>query len=139
MDKSIFTDKKIIPNNNDLFNSLNDTYDFWIQIKEYVYLRYPTAIDEWNYSGEKHGWHFRIKDKKRTIIYLLPRNHYFKVAFVFGQKAMDLIIKSQISDSIKNELQTAKVYAEGRGIRIDVNNDAIINDVKELIDIKLTY
>ena len=139
MDISIFTDKNSIPDSSDLINSLGDTYNLWQLIKEYVHLKYPTALDEWNYSGEKYGWSFRIKDKKRAIIYLLPRNKYFKVAFVFGQKAMDLIMKSQISDAIKNELQAAKVYAEGRGIRIDVNDEGIINDVKELIDIKLTY
>ena len=139
MDISIFTDKNSIPDSSDLINSLGDTYNLWQLLKEYVHLKYPTSLDEWNYSGEKYGWSFRIKDKKRAIIYLLPRNMYFKVAFVYGQKAMDLIMKSQISDAIKNELQTAKVYAEGRGIRIDINDEGIINEVKELIDIKLTY
>lgn len=139
MDISIFTDKNNIPDSSDLINSLGDTYNLWKLIKEYVHLKYPTALDEWNYSGEKYGWSFRIKDKKRAVIYLLPRNKYFKVAFVFGKKAMDLIMKSQISDAIKNELQAAKVYSEGRGIRIDVNDEGIINDVKKLIDIKLTY
>jgi hypothetical protein len=137
MDKSIFIDKTKLPSDNDLIEGLGETYQLWQSIKDYVYLKYPKAIDLWNYSGDKYGWSFRIKDKKRAIIYLLPRDKYFKVAFVFGQKATDSIMKSQISTSIKSELDSAKVYAEGRGIRIDIKDEKILNDIKKLIDIKI--
>ena len=46
-------------------------------------------------------------------------------------------MSSQVSDVIKTELDSAKVYAEGRGIRIDVKDPMIIDDIKQLIDIKL--
>jgi hypothetical protein len=137
LDKSIFTDKTKLPGDNDLIERLGETFQFWNLIKDYVHLKYPKAIDLWNYSGDKYGWSFRIKDKKRAIVYLLPRDKYFKVAFVFGQKATGSIMKSMVSDSIKTELSSARVYAEGRGIRIDINNEIIINDIKELIDIKI--
>jgi len=137
MDKSIFIDKAKVPIDKDLTEGLGETYHIWQLIKDYVHLKYPKTFDEWNFSGEKYGWSFRIKDKKRAIIYFLPRDKYFKVAFVFGQKATDLIMKSNISNAIKTELDAAKVYAEGRGIRIDVNNETIINEIKALLDIKL--
>ena len=80
---------------------------------------------------------YRIKDRKRAIIYFLPRDKYFKVAFVFGQKATDIVLKSNISPDIKTELEQATKYAEGRGIRIDIKNDSILPDIKQLIEIKL--
>ncbi|MEI8045872.1 MAG: DUF3788 domain-containing protein [Bacteroidota bacterium] len=132
---SIFTDKNKLPNDNDLKESLGDTYQLWKLIKDYVISKYPKGFEEWNYS--KYGWSLRIKDKKRAIIYLLPRDRFFKVAFVFGQKATDMIMKSEIANSIKTELDSAKVYAEGRGVRIDIKDNTIIDDIKELIDIKL--
>lgn len=137
MDKSIFTDKNTTPSNDELASSLGATNDLWKAIMDYVHLKYPKALDEWNYPGDKYGWSFRIKDKKRAIIYLLPRDKFFKVAFVFGQKATDIIMQSQISQAIKTELSAAKVYAEGRGIRIDIKNDNIIADIRKLIDIKI--
>ena len=85
-DKSIFTDKSTIPDENRLIESLGDTYLMWKMIKEYALLNDINSIEEWNYPGEKYGWSFRIKDKKRAILYLLPREKSFKVAFVFGQK-----------------------------------------------------
>ncbi len=133
--ESIFKDKNKQPNKNDLKESLGDTYQLWQLIEDYVISKYPKGFEEWSCS--KYGWSCRIKDKKRAIIYLLPRDRFFKVALVFGQKATDIIMKSQIANSIKTELDSAKVYAEGRGIRIDIKNNVIINDIQELIDIKL--
>jgi hypothetical protein len=139
METSIFMDKKVIPTDTDLSVSLSGTYDFWKSIKAYVYLKYPPAMDGWSYSGDRYGWSFRIKDKKRAIIYLLPREGFFKVAFVFGQKATDAILTSGISEAIKSELASARVYAEGRGVRITVRGELNLEDIKELIDIKIAY
>ena len=71
------------------------------------------------------------------MIYLLPREVFFKVALVFGQKATELILASTVSEDLKNELKAAKVYAEGRGIRVEVKNKSIIDDIKKLIAIKI--
>lgn len=99
---------------------------------------YPKAFKEWKYSGVKYSWGFRVCDQKRVIIYLLPRDHYFKIAFVFGQKATDIILQSNVSQAIKDELRAAKVYAEGRGIRIDVKDDSDMKDFLTLITIKIS-
>jgi len=139
MDISSFTDKKRVPTDGDLFYALGETYVLWHKIKEYAHFNYRGAIDVWNHPGEKYGWNFRIKDNRRAILYLLPRESYFKVAFVFGQRATDVIMKSEVSEEIKSVLSSAKAYAEGRGIRIDVKNDTVIKDIKKLIDIKIAY
>lgn len=136
-DISIFTDKAIVPKNEDLVANLGTTYSIWMQIREYVYQQYPNGVEDWNFPGKKYGWSFRIKDKKRAILYFLPRNNYFMVAFVFGQKAIDQILETNISETIKNDLLTAKKYAEGRGVRIDVKDETSIPDIQKLIEIKL--
>lgn len=138
MDTSIFGDKNTIPVDNDLIEALGEGHGFWKDIRDYVYLRYPNAIDEWKHSGIKYGWSFRIKDRKRVIVYLSPRDKFFKVVMVFGQKAMDRIMNTDISDEIKEMLSSAIVYAEGRCIRIDVVDNNYIGDIKKLIDIKLS-
>ncbi len=138
-DISIFTDKKIVPKESDLAEILGQTHKLWNSICEYTISKYPDGKQEWNFPGQKYGWSFRIKDKKRTIIYLLPRKHFFKVAFVFGDKAVNEIMLSDISDDIKNELSIAKKYAEGRGIRIEISNENQIQDIEKLINIKLRY
>jgi hypothetical protein len=136
MDTSVFADKNIKPGESDLKRALGKAFKYWQIIHKYVHSEYENAFDEWSMTGAKYGWSFRIKDKKRVLVYLLPRDIYFKAAFVFGQKATDEIMKSTVGKEIKDELSAAKVYAEGRGIRFDVN-DKNVKDVLLLIDIKL--
>lgn len=136
--KSIFTQKSEIPTEAQLQTALGTTYDYWQTFAEHTKKLYPKATEEWHFSGDKFGWSFRIKDPKRILIYLLPRDQFFKVAFVFGQKATDAIMESNITQSIKTELQAAKPYAEGRGIRIEIKNESLLNDIKHLIRIKIS-
>ena len=107
--KSIFLDKHITPTAKDVETALGETHTYWQKLVEHTYNLYPDATEEWHFSSEKFGWSFRIKDKKRILMYLLPRDKFFKVAFVFGQKATDEIMESNITEIIKNELQAAKV------------------------------
>jgi tRNA U38,U39,U40 pseudouridine synthase TruA len=140
MDTSVFTEKACVPSDADLRSALGATYSAWQHIRDEVVKKYPDAESVWAFSGAKYGWSFRMKDKKRAILYLLPRQSYFKVAFVFGQKAFKSIVdNAAISRDIKRELEAAKVYAEGRGIRIDVKGKAVLKDVGRLIDIKLAH
>jgi len=67
----------------------------------------------------------------------LPREKFFKVALVFGQKATDKLLESNIAETIRTEIKAAKVYAEGRGIRIEVRDKSILADIKKLIEIKV--
>lgn len=134
---SIFTDKNTLPSQQDLKVALGPTFELWEALAAFVKTRYPAASEEWNFPGAKFGWSFRMKDKKRAIVYLLPRDQHFEVAFVFGQKATDLILVSGVSDRIKTDLQNARVYAEGRGLRIEVRDAAVLQDIKVLVDFKL--
>ena len=137
MATSIFTEKSKIPTDEDLMIALGTTYGAWYLIRDYIVAKFPISIAEWYFPGDKYGWSTRIKLRKRTILYLLPREGYFKVGFVFGQKAVDMITGSQMNTDIKKELEAAPVYAEGRGIRLDIKDSKLISDIKELIDIKL--
>jgi len=139
MDCSVFLDKESEPTEEMLKDYLRSTHSLWLSIRKMTFDHYPDAKEEWNFPGKKFGWSFRIKDKKRAIIYLLPRDSYLKVAFVFGQKATDAIMSSDIDSGIKEELATARVYAEGRGISISVENDRLLSDIDKLISIKLKF
>jgi hypothetical protein len=137
MDSSIFMDKNKAPDEAMLAAALGKTCALWKEIEKYVCGKYPAAVKEWKMSGAKYGWSYRLSDKKRVIIYLLPRGNYFKTAFVFGNKAYEEVLESNVSPDIKKELKAAKVYAEGRGIRIDVKTKSDVKDILKLIDIKL--
>ncbi len=87
---------------------MGTTFNSWQAIAEYTKEKYPNAVEEWNFRSEKYGWSFRLKDTKRVLVYLSLRDMFFKVAFVFGQKATDVLLESSISEDIKMKLKQQK-------------------------------
>lgn len=136
---SIFIDKAHTPDEHELQMALADNYMYWQQLHQFVLEKYPAAIGEWNYPGKNYGWSYRLKDKKRAIIYLLPRQGFFKAAFVFGGKATEAILNSDFPEEIKVNLQNARVYAEGRGLQVEVRDNANIPVIRRLVEIKLAH
>ncbi len=139
MDMSIFEDKTKVPTLDELKKALGEKHTLWEQIRTYLLNLYPEAKEEWNFPGKKYGCNFRMKDKKRAILYFLPRDGFFKIAFVFGQKAYKHIMESTVAENIKKDLSEARVYVEGRGVQIVVNDSKIFPDIHQLIEIKLAH
>ena len=135
--KSIFTNKDFEPTDNELKEALGETYPFWKTLADYTIKSATDSKATWNYSGDKFGWSYRISDRKRVLIYLLPREGFFKAAFVFGQKATENILNSNCQESILLQLKNARVYSEGRGIRIEIKDGQLLDDLKNLILIKI--
>jgi len=138
MEQRIFEDISVKPDDKELSVAYGENHALWKEIRNFVFERDPKATEEWFTSGKKYGWSFRIKDKKRAIIYFIPFDNFFKVAFVYGEKATREAFDSNLSAEIKAIIETAPVYAEGRGFRINVSEPIIIEDIKKLIAIKLS-
>lgn len=135
--KSVFTEPGTEPTDADLQRELGETLKLWQDVEQYTLSLSPKFKREWKFTGKNYGWSFRISDSKRVVIYMLPREGFFKVGMVFGAKAADLVLKSNVSPEIKKELSAARVYAEGRGIRLEIKDASLIKDIKELIGIKI--
>ncbi len=115
-DISVFMEKSEVPTDEKVAEKLGTKYGLWEALRNHVMEIYPAGKQEWNFPGKKYGWSFRIKDKRRAILYFLPREGYFKVAFVFGEKALAAILESDVEKAIKTDLQNARKYAEGRAL-----------------------
>ena len=135
-DQSIFLDKDRRPSEHDISSVLGKMYVHWKSIRDIVLEKLPGTVQEWNYS--RLGWNYRLKGKKSVIVYLMPQASQFKASFVFGAKATEQAMEANISEAIKQAMSEAKVYAEGRGFRIEVRNAKAASDIKKLVDIKIT-
>lgn len=136
MDSSIFTDKDHPPTQVDIKQVLVKSYPWWQELVNYILDQHPAAKEEWNYS--KAGWNCRVKDSKRVIVYLMPCEGFFRASFVLGAKATTVILESNISEDIKATITAAKVYAEGRGVRIEVKDKKTLQSVIKIAQVKLT-
>jgi hypothetical protein len=108
MAMSIFDDKSKQPIKQMLAKALGKQYQLWADIAEYVIEKYAKAIEEWKYPGVKYGWSFRLKDKKRNIIYMMPCDSHIMVAFAFSDKALTLCRIVTCQSRLKMNCETPK-------------------------------
>ena len=137
MSDVIFNEKAVQPTEENITEKLGDSYLHWQEIKQYTSELVGETKDEWKFYGQKYGWQLKTLLKKRNLYFLIPYESYFKIVLIFSDKAVAEIEKSEISESIKFDIVNAKKYMEGRGIGIDVGDGSLIEDIKQLIRIKI--
>lgn len=138
MATSIFDEKLVEPDKKQFSYALGDTTIVLDNIFEFITKKYPEINDEWKFYNKKSGWIFKVYSKKRAIFYLVPREGFFIIAFILGDKATDRVIASNLPDDIKQTLINEKKYMEGRALRLEVKNEDILENIKTLIEIKMS-
>jgi hypothetical protein len=115
---------------------LGSTAALWKQLVDWL-AEQGAGESEWNSSGAKYGWALRLKVKKRNIVYLVPCDGCFRVAFVLGDKAMAAARKGDLAKSMLKILDEAPRYAEGTGVRLMVRAAKDLAAIKKLALIKM--
>jgi hypothetical protein len=133
---SVFDDKQNPPGDQGLKEVLGPTADLWISLKESIQSAHGPLAEEWNYSGKAYGWGFRLKQKKRALIYMTPCEGYFLASFALGEKACAAARDASLPASLLDLIEAAPRYAEGRGVRIPVRNREDLESIRKLASIK---
>ena len=134
---SAFDDKSSTPRAADLTKTLGRTSALWDRLRDHLASEYQPLVEKWIFSGEKWGWSLQLKQRKRTILYMTPCKKYFLAGFVLGEKAVKAAHQSDLPDSVLTTIDSARKYAEGRGIRIEVRTKKDLDNVKKLAVIKM--
>jgi hypothetical protein len=137
MSANVFIDKLAKPDDQALVSALGKTYPLWAEIEKHIATTLGESVEEWKYYGLKSGWTMKTLYKKRNLFFFTACEGYFRIAFVFGDRAVAEILKSDLPKAVIEEITNAKKYAEGRGIRIDVKTRRDVESVKKLIAFKV--
>lgn len=135
---SVFIDKSVKPDNQMLAHTLGTSYKLWDKIKTALATNYGGLNEDWKFYGQKIGWTLKLLYKKRNLFFLTPYENYFQIGFVFGDKAVSVIEKSDLPVRIIDEIRSAKKYAEGRGLRLAVKKSYDVKLVLKLTEIKIS-
>jgi Protein of unknown function (DUF3788) len=135
---SIFLNKSVKPNNEMLSVALGQSYKYWEEIKKTLANQYGTQTEEWKYYGANSGWTLKFLFKKRNLFFFAPCEKYFRIAFVFGDKAVRAVEDSDLPPKMIQELKNAKRYVEGRGLRLEIKKKADVKHVITLVGIKVS-
>lgn len=136
---TFFNNKQQEPTDEMLALALGETKVLLDAIYLFIEKEFGDFHPEWKFYGAKLGWSLKLFHKKRNVVFVGPENGYFRLAFAIGEKAFKEIMDSELSDSIKQQLSTAKVYVEGRPLRLDIRTREDLEPLWQLISIKLKY
>lgn len=136
MSVSVFDSKMVVPNDQMLDIELDESVIYLNQIKASI-KNYGDLTPEWKYYGQKAGWVLKLFCKKRNVLFIVPLSGYFRAVFTFGDKATDVILAGDFPNSLKHEIFTAKKFAEGRTVQLEVKDNAQCRLVLSLIHIKV--
>jgi len=134
---SAFDDKSREPQALELERALGRSSVHWEKLVTHLRAEYAPLDVTWGFAGAKWGWSLRLKQKKRTILYMTPCNRHFLVGFALGEKAAQAAHARPLPSSILAIIDEAPKYAEGRGVRIEVRTKKDLEAVKDLAAIKM--
>jgi len=133
----IFDDKSQKPTDKMLKDTLGKTYKLWEEIKKHLKKEYGQTTEDWKFYNVKSGWLLKTYQKKRNLFFFIPLKDFFKLSFIFGDKAVLAVEESDLPQNIKTTLKKAKKYMEGRGLSIEVKSSKEVEIVKKLVEIKV--
>ena len=137
MPLSAFDDKAHQPKENEIQAKLAKSYSAWVELRDTVVAKYPPIAETWAYTGKSTGWGMRLKIGERIIMYMTPCEEYFRASFVLGEKAVKAAHEAKLPASVLAVIDSAKKYAEGRGVRFEVQSIKDIKGVVELAVVKI--
>ena len=136
MATSILDDKDIIPNDGMVDTVLADKAQIWDKTKSHILENYQDIEYNWKYANKKSGWVLIFTQKKRTLFYFIPRSEYFRLAFIFGDKAMKEIEHTSLPKHIIDMISDATTCAAGHSCFIDVKEENDLEPILTLLRIK---
>ena len=137
MPEYIFLDKSKQPQEKELKQILGPSFFLWQDIKEFIKNEIGETSEEWKFYMIKTGWQLKTLLKKRNMFFFTPFENCFRITFVFGDKAVAEVQKSDLPKNLVDELVSAKKYMEGRGLSLDVKSDNDVEIIKKLLLIKV--
>lgn len=116
---------------------LGPSFRIWEELIARLTGAFQPLTHEWKTYSQKSGPTLRLLQKKRALLYLIPRQECFDVSVVLGPRAVEAAKASDLPGSVIREIESAKPYPEGTPVRIEVRNDAAIESILRLVRIKL--
>ena len=113
-------------------------HQFWKRVIKLVEQLYPNVFSpEWLYGGKKHGWSLRYK-KSKSFCTLIPEKKRFALLIVFGAGEREKVdeVKKSLSQQTRKAYDQATTYHDGKWLRLSINNDSVVEDIKILLAVK---
>jgi len=136
MESPILNNKDQFPTEDIIFSHIGKSKAAWTALFGYILENHPDILPEWRYYNDGKSWLLKVVKKKKTIFWLSILKNAFRTAFYFGEKAKDVIHKSELPKEYKDQFFKGKTFGKIHAITVILTSKKDIETVKMLIAIK---
>jgi Protein of unknown function (DUF3788) len=98
--------------------------------------RNPELRPEWKYYGPKNGWGLKVFQKKRNMCFVGREPGALAMVFILGERAYERLLGSDLRPEVRREVEAARRFPEGRGIRLVIRDGSNLADAQLLLEAK---
>ena len=121
------------PTTRELTTLLGKSYDAFRALTQ----RGAGVTSEWKRYSKKSPWVLKVSQGDRTLLYATPTVDAFEATVVLGERASKAALAGRVAKKLHPSIRAARLYVEGRPVRIVVKGHADLAGVEQLVAVKL--
>jgi hypothetical protein len=136
MENPVLSDPDLFPSDKVISRFLKRARPAFLSLFAFTHTHFPQFEEKWKYYRDGKSWLMNVSAKKKTIFWLSVGDGFFRVTFYMNRKGRELVMKSDLSDEMKNHV-AANIGEQFVGVTFFVKSKKDIEPYEELIRIKL--
>ena len=137
MDKGFFTDYSQKPSQEDVQLALGPSYLYWKRLTLFIESNYQITGVWSSWGPANSGWGLRFRRKGKALIALYPQKGQFMAQVILGKKQAERALDLKLGKQVRKTLIEAPQLHDGRWLSIPVINQTNLEDVEQLLLIKM--
>lgn len=130
-----FTDKQRPPTMQEVLDAAGNGRPAWENITRHIEENYRAKTDL-RFYGKNYGWAVRFRKSGKSLLSLYPGNDSLTAQIVLSAPEAEKAAALDLGDKVRQVLENAHPYPEGRWLFIRVESVKDIDDVKQLLATK---
>ena len=130
-----FVDKKHRPTTKEMLASVGTKRRLWERLAHFVADNFR-AKDDMAFYGKNYGWAVRYRTGGKALLSMYPADGNFSVQIVLSRAAAKEAGSLKLGKNVKNVLESAHEFPEGRWLFIRMESEQDLDDVRQLLLLK---
>jgi len=123
------------PTMREMLASVGAKRELWEDLARFIDENYRVKNDLAFY-GKNYGWAVRYRKSGKALLSLYPGKENFTVQIVVGETLARKASSLTLGENVRNVLENARQFPEGRWLFIRIGSRRDLSDVKRLLALK---
>jgi len=130
-----FVDKQHQPAMKEILASIGSKKELWQDLTRFIADNYRVKSD-FAFYGKNYGWAVRFRRAGKALLSIYPGEESFTVQIVLGETAAEKAARLKLGKNVRNVIENARQFPEGRWLFIRIGSKQDIGDVQQLLMLK---